>query len=345
MGLKTPPVTKNLIIINILFFLATYVFSGRGINLNYDLGLHFLLSPDFRLYQPVTYMFLHGGFTHILFNMFALWMFGRIVEYEWGPKRFLIFYLVCGIGAGITQELVTGVHYWMQASTLSPETIEVVLRDGANVLKNNMNYSDAALGTLNETINGTTVGASGAIFGILLAFGMMHPNDPLFIFPLPMPIKAKWLVIGYAALELILGISSPASTVAHFAHLGGMLFGLILILMWRKQRHPFVGFSGFGGGRSHQSPWGEDNWYASTTETSYRPKKKNIFTRWKEKIKERRKPKTKFHYGERISDYEYNRRTLAKQEEINRILDKVSKSGYDSLTDEEKKKLFDAGKQ
>lgn len=344
MGFKTPPITKNLIIINILFFLATYVLTGKGIDLNYDLGLHFLLSPDFHLYQPVTYMFLHGGFTHILFNMFALWMFGRIVEYEWGAKRFLIFYLVCGIGAGITQELVTGIHYLMQTSTLPAEAVQVVLHDGAGILRNNMNYSDAALATLNETINGTTVGASGAVFGILLAFGMMHPNDPLFIFPLPMPIKAKWLVIGYAVFELILGISSPASTVAHFAHLGGMLFGLILILMWRKQRNPFAGFSGFGG-RNNQSPWGEGNWYASASDAANRPKKKGFFERWKEKIKQSRKPKMKFHYGERIDDYEFNRKKKENQEEIDRILEKVSKKGYNSLTDEEKKKLFDAGQK
>lgn len=344
MGFKTPPITKNLIIINILFFLATYVFSGQGIDLNYDLGLHFLLSPDFHIYQPVTYMFLHGGFTHILFNMFALWMFGRIVEYEWGPKRFLIFYLVCGIGAGITQELVTGVHYMMQTNALPDQIVEEVLRNGAGILRQNMNYSDTVLGTLNETINGTTVGASGAIFGILLAFGMMHPNDPLFIFPLPMPIKAKWLVIGYAVLELVLGISSPASTVAHFAHLGGMLFGLILILMWRRKRHPFAGFSSYNNGGG-QDPWGEGNWYSSATDTTYRPKKKNIFERWKEKIKERRKTKMKFHYGERVEDYEFNRKKKENQEEIDRILEKVSKNGYNSLTDEEKKKLFDASKK
>lgn len=343
MGLRTPPVTKNLIIINILFFLATYVFSGRGLDLNYDLGLHFILSPDFRLYQPITYMFLHGGFTHILFNMFALWMFGRIVEYEWGAKRFLIFYMVCGIGAGLTQELVTGIHYLIQTNGLPTEVVERVIHDGAAVLKQNMNYSDAVLGTLNETINGTTVGASGAVFGILLAFGMMHPNDPLFIFPLPMPIKAKWLVIGYAAIELFLGVSSPASTVAHFAHLGGMLFGLILILMWRKQRHPFSGFSGFGG--NAQSPWGDGNWYSSTTDSTFQPKKKTFFERWKEKIKKGRKPKMKFHYGERVDDYDYNLKKKENQEEIDRILEKVSKNGYNSLTDEEKKKLFDAGKK
>lgn len=345
MGFKTPPVTKNLIIINILFFLATYVLTGQGIDLNYDLGLHFLLSPDFRIYQPVTYMFLHGGFTHILFNMFALWMFGRIVEYEWGAKRFLIFYMVCGIGAGLTQELVTGIHYLMQTGTLPSEVVNIVLHDGAGLLKQNMNYSDEALGTLNETINGTTVGASGAIFGILLAFGMMHPNDPIFIFPIPMPIKAKWLVIGYAAIELFLGISSPASTVAHFAHLGGMLFGFILILMWRRKRHPFAGFTSFGGYGGSQDPWGEGNWYASNSENSYQARKKSFLAKWKQRIKESRKPKMKYHYGERIDDYEYNQRKKEEQEEVDRILDKVSKYGYNSLTDEEKKKLFDAGKK
>lgn len=343
MGFKTPPVTKNLIIINILFFLATYVLTRVGVDLNYDLGLHFLLSPDFHLYQLITYMFLHGGFTHILFNMFALWMFGRIVEYEWGPKRFLIFYMVCGIGAGLTQELVTGIHYMMQASALPADVVEIVLRDGTNVLKQHMNYTDEALGLLNETVNGNTVGASGAIFGILLAFGMLHPNDPIFIFPLPFPIKAKWLVIGYAVIELVTGISSPGSTVAHFAHLGGMLFGLIMILMWRRKRHPFSGFTSFGGYGGSQSPWGEDNWYASNSDTAGRTQKKSVFQRWKEKIRESRKPKMKYHYGERVDDYEYNRKKKEHQDEIDRILEKVSRYGYNSLTDEEKKKLFEAG--
>ncbi len=338
MGFKTPPVTKNLIIINVLFFLATYVFSGKGIDLNYDLGLHFFLSPDFQLYQPLTYMFLHGGFTHILFNMFAVWMFGRIVEYEWGSKRFLIYYLICGLGAALTQELVTAAHYFMTVSSMPHELVNIVMEQGADAIRQNMNFTDETMASLNETLNGTTVGASGAVFGILLAFGMMHPNDRLFIFPLPVPIKAKWFVIGYAAVELFLGISQPGSTIAHFAHLGGMLVGLVLILVWRKQgrrQNPW------GNG---PSPFGEDNWYASTTEYTAKPVKKSFFARWKEKLQRRTSKKNRFHYGERTEDYTYNAQKKERQKEIDRILEKVSKHGYNSLTDEEKKKLFDAGK-
>ena len=164
-------------------------------------------------------MFMHGGFTHLFFNMFAVWMFGRILEQVWGPKRFLFYYLACGIGAGLIQELVQYIHY------------ETVLSAYDSV---NTGYS---IIPMEEYLNMmTTVGASGAVYAILLAFGMLYPNNQLFIFPLPFPIKAKFFVIGYAAIELWAGLANSAGdNVAHFAHLGGMLFGLILILYWRKK--------------------------------------------------------------------------------------------------------------
>ena len=214
-----PVVTKNLIIINILLFFGGIVATKYGINLDQYLGLHFFLADDFNLAQLFTYMFMHGGFTHIFFNMFALFMFGRILEQVWGPRRFLFYYIVCGVGAGLIQELVQYIHYSIELSAYDSVNTEGMIMPMAQYL--------------NLMI---TVGASGAIYAILLAFGMLFPNQSLFIFPLPMPIKAKYFVIGYAALELFLGISNNASdNVAHFAHLGGMLFGFILIMYWRKK--------------------------------------------------------------------------------------------------------------
>lgn len=217
MNLNTPPVTKNLIIINAIFFLATFVATRYGIDLENLLGLHFFLASDFKLYQFFTYMFMHANFEHIFFNMFAVWMFGRILEQVWGGQRYLFFYIICGLGAGLTQEVVQYANYFFSLS----------------------NYSDVNTGLsiipMDQYLNMmTTVGASGAIYGILLAFGMLFPNERLFIFPLPVPIKAKYFVIGYAVLELILGFEG-GDGIAHFAHLGGMLFGLILILYWRKK--------------------------------------------------------------------------------------------------------------
>ena len=165
-------------------------------------------------------------FLHIFFNLFAVWMFGRILEQVWGPKRFLTYYLICGIGAGIIQEIVQYVYYAQ------------VLSDYANV------NTGFAIIPMQEYLNMmTTVGASGAVYGILLAFGMLFPNQQLFIFPLPIPIKAKYFVIGYAAIELWSGLSnSSGDNVAHFAHLGGMLFGLLLILYWRKKNQGNNGY-------------------------------------------------------------------------------------------------------
>ena len=214
-----PTVTKNLIIINVLVFFGTLVAQRYGIDLTNYLGLHFFLASDFNPAQLITYMFMHGGFTHLFFNMFAVWMFGRILEQVWGPKRFLFYYLACGIGAGLIQELVQYIHY------------ETVLSAYDSV---NTGYS---IIPMEEYLNMmTTVGASGAVYAILLGFGMLFPNQPMFVFPLPFPIKAKYFVIGYALIELFSGLANnPGDNVAHFAHLGGMIFGFILIMYWRKK--------------------------------------------------------------------------------------------------------------
>lgn len=230
-----PAITKNLLAINVLMYLALLAAAKMGIDLNDVLGLHFFLSEDFRLYQLVTYMFMHGDLSHIFFNMFALYMFGRTLETVWGGKRFLIYYLVAGIGAALIQEAVAAVRYYSLVSEIDPAGVAAVLESGLEALKHGKNFVNPVLGELNIVLNSTTVGASGAIYAILLGFGMLFPNERIFIFPLPMPIKAKYFVMGYAVIELVLGVSGSADGVAHFAHLGGMLFGLVLILHWRKK--------------------------------------------------------------------------------------------------------------
>ncbi len=215
-----PVVTKNLLAINILMFLAKIVVIEKGINLDALLGLHLFLAEDFMPVQIITYMFMHGDWMHLFFNMFAIFMFGRVLESVWGSKRFLIFYMATGIGAGLVQELTQYIYY---ETTLSMYT---AVDKGAGVIVPMAEF-------LNEW---TTVGASGSIFGILMAFAMTFPNERLFVFPIPVPIKAKYFVLMYGALELFLGLSPRVGdNVAHFAHLGGMIFGFLLILYWRKK--------------------------------------------------------------------------------------------------------------
>ena len=230
-----PTVTKNLLIINVLFWIAT-LFMTDKVDLSGMLGLHYPASKEFRLYQFVTYMFMHASMGHIFFNMFAVYMFGRIIESEWGSKRFFTYYMITGIGAGLINILVAYLRIKSIESGLDAEAIAMVYRDGLDVMRQEKQYVDPLLRQLNMMLNSTTVGASGAVFGILLAFGMMFPNMPLYIIPFPFPIKAKYLVTGYGVLELFAGIANFSfDNVAHFAHLGGMLFGIILVLYWRKK--------------------------------------------------------------------------------------------------------------
>jgi len=230
-----PPVVKNLIIINAVMLLMTYIIQATtGTDLNSILGLYFPKSEFFRSWQVVTHMFMHGGFVHLLFNMFALWMFGRVLEQVWGPKRFLIYYLVTGLGAAFFFELVQWIQYNKVMNLLSPEQLQYVYDSGIDAISQGKNFSDAQMGQLNSILNVPVVGASGAVYGVLLAFGMLFPNTQLmFIFP-PIPVKAKYVVLGYAAIELYLAITSPGSGIAHTAHLGGMIFGYLLIRYWRK---------------------------------------------------------------------------------------------------------------
>ncbi|MBE0651910.1 MAG: rhomboid family intramembrane serine protease [Bacteroidales bacterium] len=266
-----PPVVKNLLIINTLVFLATIALRKYNIDLINMFGLHYPGASNFRIYQFFTYMFLHGGWMHILFNMFALWMFGNVVENVWGGKKFLIFYLLTGLGSAVVY--LIWIHF-----TLSPnlntlnqiishptvaavedyfgkygfrigEINPLITQHDISLFNQNMNLlsqgqanpdimqqivtflSNYKIEMLNQMV---VIGASGAIFGLLLAFGMMFPNSIIYLY-FAIPIKAKWFVIGYGLLELFSGLNNrPGDNVAHFAHVGGMLVGLAIIFYWKK---------------------------------------------------------------------------------------------------------------
>lgn len=260
-----PTVVKHLLIINVLMYFAYYVFLKQGIiNLNYYLGIWSLSTGLFRIWQPLTYMFMHGSFDHLFFNMFSLWMFGSALENFWGSKRFLFYYLVCGIGAGLLNMLVPGAH--------------------------------------------VSVGASGAVYALLLAFGMMWPNNYIYLYFL-VPIRTKWFIIGMIVIELFEGIFRSTDGIAHFAHLGGMLIGFLIILYWKRH-------GGMTGDFSIK------NWFNSL-------KNRKKYTRYEEVYD--KVPR---------SDEEYNYQKAQKERDIDAILDKVAKSGYESLSKEEKDFLF-----
>ena len=264
-----PEVVKNLLIINGIFFLASFVLEQQGIDLNDILGLHYFNAEKFRWWQFFTYMFMHGSFAHIFFNMFALWMFGAALENVWGPRKFLNFYFITGLGAALVQQLI--VHYEMQPAVAymndyiaNPDYEK--LKDFAHSVAftkfSSMEMSEhfnEFIGKFNTLVNTdyakamslsvdymkefradvlnapVVIGASGAVFGLLLGYGMLFPNNLLYVY-FAIPIKAKYFVIIYGALELFSGIASvPGDNVAHFAHLGGLLFGFITIMVWRNQ--------------------------------------------------------------------------------------------------------------
>ena len=267
---QVPVVVRNLLIINVLVFLIQMLFESRGLTFGFDpargplsfddvFALHSWQSPKFRWWQMFTHMFMHGGFTHIFFNMFALWMFGRILENVWGPQRFLIFYLICGLGAAVCHlgvlsfenirlyndlvayqehpslpaftdflnkhHLVVGNPMFITAWQADPGSIDLINKSKSLVY-----------GAYQEIVSNATLGASGAVFGLLFAFGYLFPNTELYIYFIPVPVKAKWVVTGYGLLELTQGLANSAGdNVAHFAHLGGMLFAFILLRIWKNK--------------------------------------------------------------------------------------------------------------
>ena len=235
-----PPVVKNLIIINAIMLLASYVIgSSMGINFNRVLGLYYFESSQFKPFQLISHIFMHGGIAHLFFNMFALFMFGRVLEQVWGSKRFFIYYFFTGIGAALLHTFVLYLEAKSIMANLSPEQIALVKAEGTSIYLQGKNYMDQGMAALNLLLNIPTVGASGAVFGVLLAFGMYFPNTVLMLIFPPIPIKAKYFVMIYGGIELYLGFTQSNSNIAHFAHLGGMLFGFILIKIWAKRRDRF----------------------------------------------------------------------------------------------------------
>ena len=309
---QIPPITKNLLIINVLAYLAAVVMKGSGIDFNEIFGLHFFMADNFHLYQLVTYMFMHGGVTHLFFNMFALWMFGCVIEQTWGSRRFLWYILACGVGAGLFQEAAPFVQYAVEGLAAY----------------NMVNVGGMIIPTSEYLNMWVTVGFSGAVYGILLGFGMTYPEERIFIFPLPVPIKGKWFVMLYAAIELFSALSTSSDGVAHIAHLGGMAVGYIIIRHWRQQYERRQRASSFNG-------WETWDGYEIRTRESLKDK---ISAWWKRNMQGGKR-----HYNQE-SHYdkaEKNRKEHEEQEEMDRILEKIKRSGYDSLTDEERRKLFD----
>jgi membrane associated rhomboid family serine protease len=230
-----PPVVKNIILINALMFLADLAAkSVYGMDLGMMLGLYFPKSENFMPVQIVTHMFMHGGFWHLFFNMYALYIFGQVLENVWGPKRFFIYYIICGLGAAFMHETVIFLQYNKLMNAIGPDQLQVVLNEGTTYFREGKVFSDETMKSLQLLLNVPTVGASGAIFGVLLAFGVLFPNTELMLLFPPIPIKAKYFVLIYGIIELSLAVTQPNSNIAHVAHLGGMLFGYIMIRYWRK---------------------------------------------------------------------------------------------------------------
>lgn len=303
-----PPVTRNILIINVICFLMQEVLKLQGIDVTDWLGLHFVLAGNFSVFQLFTYMFLHGGFTHLFFNMFSLWMFGGLIERTLGTKRFLLYYFVCGLGAGICQEIWQLSQYYIE--NLSAYSF--------------VQGSDGSTIPMATYLNmWTTIGASGACYGILLAFGMLYPNERIMLLLPPIPMKAKYFVAGYAAIELFSAYSSN-DNIAHLAHLGGMLFGWLLLVYWKRKRQ-----------RNTTSVW--EQW--SDDQPSQHK------SAWIDKLKDHVTPRqttagNAHHTATRETDYEYNIRSKEEEQRMDEILDKIRRSGYDSLTTDEKRELF-----
>ncbi|MBC8174023.1 MAG: rhomboid family intramembrane serine protease [Chitinophagales bacterium] len=230
-----PPVIKNLLIINGIVFLAQMAFPV----FDERIALYLFTSDLFNPFQIVTHMFAHANFFHIFLNMFALWMFGAALENVWGPKRFLTFYLICGLGAAVLHSGVSYLEYAQAISGYSQADINDMLSNGRALLESGKNYSDPNLAKANIAANVPAVGASGAVFGVLTAFGLLFPNTLLYIYGV-LPVKAKYLIILYIAVEVYSGfINAPGDNVAHFAHLGGALFGFIMVKIWGADKKRF----------------------------------------------------------------------------------------------------------
>lgn len=332
---QIPPITRNLLLVNIICFLLQLVLERSGSDLVSLFGLHFILAHDFEIFQLVSYMFLHGSLAHLFFNMLSLWMFGGLIERALGPKRFIIYYFVCGIGAGLCQELWQTGEYLMYGEEMLLAGLKG-LPDPASPEYNHMMQlfigSDYYYELMGIMLNQwTTIGASGACYGVLLAFGMLYPNERIILLFPPIPMKAKYFVAGYAAIEVFAAWSSN-DNVAHFAHLGGMLFGWLLFHHWQCAA---------ANQRRTANSW------------AYRdvpPRGPSIRERLKERfggLGSRRDESVgnARHTASRPgsiheSDRDYNLRKEAEQKRMDEILDKIRRTGYDGLTADEKRELF-----
>ena len=335
-----PPVVKNLLIINGIFFLATILLQAKGIDLVSIFGMRMVGAESFRPWQIITYMFMHGSFGHLFFNMFALWMFGSAIESNLGSRKFLIYYLITGIGAAAVHYLViyvqlypilAPINHFLQNPSLETYQYLVIhnkIPEIQGALTRNLHLMQYESTLLSDIVlemlivksrllePHVVIGASGSVFGLLLAFGMMFPNNYIYLYFL-LPIKAKWFVIIYGAIELVYGISGTADGIAHFAHLGGMIFGFFMLIYWKKKNgRQFFHFS-------------------------------NPFKKLKKSRQAQKKYATSYEsYAQRpLNDEEYNAKKMQEEQNLDKILDKISKNGYESLTKAEKDFLFYYGKR
>lgn len=233
-----PVVVKNLLIINVIVFLVKITGLGNFGDTDMDtwFGLHFFSSPLFKPWQLVTHMFMHGGFAHLALNMLGLFMLAPPLEYKWGSQRFLTYYMLTGIGAALFYSGVHAIEYVKLAQEAGPEQLQIVKNNGPGLWAQYQNYTDPVLARINQLFNIPMVGASGAIYGVLLAFGMTFPNVELIMFPLPIPIKAKYFVLILGGVSIFNSLdNNPGDNIAHLAHLGGMVVGFILIRLWRHR--------------------------------------------------------------------------------------------------------------
>lgn len=234
--IQLPPVTKALLLANVGMFIITNMMPG----LEALLTGYYFQSENFGPWQLITYMFLHANISHLFFNMFGVYMFGAAVEKYWGGKKFLIFYVVAGLGAFALHQLITMYEVNQLVSQLSASDAQEVWSNGYNILSQGKNYINLEMGKLNLALNVGMVGASGCLFGLLMAYGFMFPNAEMMLLFFPVPIKAKYFVLGYGAIELILGVSNRSGdNVAHFAHLGGMIAGYIMLKQMQSQGRLF----------------------------------------------------------------------------------------------------------
>lgn len=297
--MRMTPAVKVILIINLVFYVLTYWITPMvalgGHNdwfLNFN-ALHPIGYKGFAIYQFLTYMFMHGGWWHLFFNMWSLMIFGNAVEQQVGTRRFVWYYLLCGVGSAAINQLCTFL------GVIPPAQL---------------------------------VGASGAIYGVMAAAAFFFPNARLFIIPIPFPIKLKYLVIFYTLVEMYMGITS-VDGVAHFAHLGGIIVGIIILIFWKHQD-------------KRQTKRGNSYWTTSSSNSNYN-KGESAWDKLKETVSGNRKPKMRVTNVRENNheDHAYNARKREETKEIDRILDKIRKNGYQNLTDEEKAILFDASKR